>query len=100
MATEYNKLSPYYITNKFGQFLDVLNQRSIPKNVNDVKFTINAIYQYRPDLLANDLYGDPALWWVFAMRNPNIIQDPIFDFKSGKIIFVPTSETLTTALGI
>jgi len=53
----------------------------------------------RPDLLAADLYGDANLWWVFAVRNPNIIQDPVFDFTAGTIIYVPSMVTLTTALG-
>jgi hypothetical protein len=100
MPAQYSKLSPYFTTERFGAFLDVLKQRPITKNASDVKFTINAIYQYRPDLLANDLYGDPALWWVFAMRNPNIIKDPIFDFKAGRTIFIPKSDNLMTALGI
>jgi hypothetical protein len=37
---------------------------------------------------------------VFAMRNPNIIKDPIFDFKAGRTIFIPKSDNLMTALGI
>lgn len=96
----YSKLSPYYSTDKFGRFLDVLNYRPIPKSSLDVVFTINAIYQYRPDLLASDLYGKPQLWWVFSARNPNILKDPIFDFFSGQVIYVPNGDNLLAALGI
>lgn len=100
MTVEYAKTSPYYTTERFGRFLDVLNFRVIPKNSLDVVFTINSIYQYRPDLLANDLYGKAQLWWVFAARNPNVIKDPIFDFYAGQIIYVPNGDNLTAALGI
>jgi prophage DNA circulation protein len=51
-------------------------------------------------LLAYDLYGDSALWWVFAMRNPNTIQDPVFDFLPGTTIFIPKKETIVAALGL
>ena len=55
---------------------------------------------FDPDLLAFDLYGDSSLWWVFAIRNPNAIQDPIYDFQPGVIIYVPQKQNLTTALGL
>jgi hypothetical protein len=98
---KYNKTSPYYNTNTYGvKFLDVLTYRPIVKQADDVTFTINGTYQYRPDLLAHDLYGDTALWWVFRARNPNTLDDPIFDFRSGVTIFVPKKTTLVTNLGI
>lgn len=96
----YKKTSPYYATDKFGFFLDVANMRDIPMDPSDVVYRIDAIYGNRPDLLAFDLYGDASLWWVFAMRNPNTIQDPVFDFIAGTTIYVPKKEVITAALGI
>ena len=98
--TTYNNTSPYVATATHGFFLDVMTFRDIPKIASDIVYRIDAIYKYRPDLLANDLYGDSALWWVFAMRNPNTIQDPIFDFLPGATIFIPKKEVLQTTLGI
>jgi hypothetical protein len=100
MAVEYKANSPYYKTALFGNYLDVLNYRAIPKTVSDVVYVIDAVYERRPDLLANDLYGDPNLWWVFAARNPNMIEDPIFDFVAGRAIYIPKQETIDAALGI
>lgn len=100
MTAVYNKLSPYYATARFGTFLDVLTDRPVPKSSLDVEYTINRVYEYRPDLLANDLYGRSQLWWVFAARNPNIIRDPIFDFYAGQIIYLPNQDSLTAALGL
>lgn len=99
MAT-YSKSSAYYSTGQFGSFLDILEYRSVPKQKDDVEYRIDSVYQYRPDMLAFDLYGNSALWWVFAARNPNVIKDPIFDFVSGTVIYIPKQETLTSALGL
>ena len=100
MAITYSKTSPYAKTDMYGFFLDVANLPSIPIDQSDVQYQIDIIYGGRPDLLAYDLYGDPALWWVFAIRNPNVLQDPIFDFQPGVIIYVPKKQNLTTALGL
>lgn len=99
MPASYSKSSPYAKTSVHGNFLDVMEYRNFPKLPDDVSFRINPTYQYRPDLLAHDLYGDAGLWWVFAVRNPNTIKDPIFDFRAGTTIFLPKKATLSTALG-
>lgn len=96
----YSRSSPYYTTSTFGQFLDVLTARPITALDDDVVYTIDAIYQFRPDLLAFDLYGDSALWWVFSARNPNVIDDPLLDFRAGVVIQIPTQAQLTADLGI
>ena len=100
MAAEYSRYSPYYETKTFGRFLDVLEYRSIPRSVSDIPYRLNSVYQYRPDLLANDLYGSSDLWWVFAARNPNVIRDPIFDFYTGQTIMVPDREVVKSTLGL
>jgi len=99
MAT-YSRASPYYLTPTYGRFLDVLTPRSFPAQKDDVVFTINRTYQYRPDLLAYDLYQDAALWWVFQARNPNVITDPIGDFVPGVVIRLPKKSTLVSSLGL
>ena len=96
----YSKSSPYYDTDTYGIFLDVTKFRNIPYDTSDIVYEIDLSYNYRPDLLAYDLYGNSELWWVFAMRNPNTIKDPVFDFKSGTIIYIPKKGAVTTALGL
>ena len=97
--TQYKNDSPYAKTDIYGNFLDVANLISIPMNPDDALFTVNATYQNRPDLLAYDLYGNAALWWVFALRNPNTIKDPIFDMRTGVTFYLPKKSTLTGLLG-
>jgi hypothetical protein len=95
----YTSTSPYFETGYSQFFLDVMVNRPIPKETDDISFTINTTYQYRPDLLAFDLYGDPSLWWVFYQRNPNTLQAPPMDFAVGTLIYLPKMTTLKTALG-
>lgn len=99
MAT-YTQSSPYYTTGYSQFFLDVMVNRPIPKLADDQYFTINLTYQYRPDLLALDLYNDSNLWWVFYQRNPNTLQKPPLDFTSGTQIYLPMITTLQQALGL
>ena len=99
MAT-YDPTSPYFETPFTQFFLDSMVNRPIPMLSDDIKTTINLTYQYRPDLLAYDLYGTPSLWWVFYQRNPNALTAPPLDFRSGTRIFLPRLDTLRSALGI
>lgn len=97
----YPTTSPYYntdVTNK--KFLDVMVNRPIPALGSDVFWTITHVYEFRPDLLAYDLYADSRLWWVFASRNPNRLKDPYFDFVAGVEIYLPKLDTLKRTLGI
>jgi hypothetical protein len=100
MTVEYRQDSPYAQTRMQGTYLDIYEPRPIPSYADDVLFTVNATYQFRPDLLAYDLYSNQNLWWVFAVRNPNAIEDPIWDFRVGKKIYIPKQATLSKALGI
>jgi hypothetical protein len=43
----------------------------------------------RIDLFSYQQYGSSRLWWVIALANADIIRDPIWDFKSGMVVFVP-----------
>ena len=98
MAT-YNATSPYYTTGYSQFFLDVMVNRPIPSQSDDLPFTINQTYQYRPDLLAFDLYDNGGLWWVFYQRNPNTLTKPPLDFVIDTFIYVPKMSTLRTVLG-
>ena len=96
---QYDATSPYFETGYSQFFLDTMVNRPIPKEIDDTTFVINITYQYRPDLLAFDLYGNGALWWVFYQRNPNTLTAPPLDFAVGKQIFLPKIATLRSVLG-
>ena len=103
MATSslYPATSPYYNTGVVNnQYLDVMVNRQIPLQPSDVYWVITQVYEYRPDLLAYDLYADSRLWWVFANRNPNRLKDPYFDFVTGVGIYLPKADLVRQVLGI
>jgi hypothetical protein len=97
---KYTAKSPWYSTPLKDDYLDVLSIRTVSAEPDDFLYTIEPQYTYRPDLLAHDLYGDAALWWVFTQRNLDVIQDPVFDFIPGTQIYIPKGNSLKTILGL
>jgi len=100
MSASYNEYSPWYntlVANNF--YLDILDIRTVSSESDDFLYTIQSQYHMRPDLLANDLYGHPELWWVFVQRNMDVLEDPIFDFTTGTQIYIPKNSSLSTMLG-
>lgn len=99
--TKYSSTSPYretlYLENKF---LDILNLREVPAHADDLYKPIGAQFQYRPDLLSWWVYDTTEYWWVFMMRNRDIIIDPIWDFTAEKYIYIPKKDTLTITLAL
>lgn len=99
-TVSYAYTSPYYATKITNGYLESLNYRAFSMLDSDRLYEVNAKYQNRPDLLANDLYGDVRLWWVFAVRNKSVIKDPVFDLVAGIKIYLPQITTLKKDLGI
>jgi hypothetical protein len=100
MAIAYSTTSPYYNTPTQGFYLDVWNGITIAPDITDALYQIDSPYNLRPDLLAYDMYKDTGLWWVFAIRNPDVLLDPLLNFVTGTVIYVPTRTTVQHALGI
>jgi hypothetical protein len=97
----YPATSPYNTTGIVNnKFLDIMVNRTISMQPSDVYWEITQVYEYRPDMLAYDLYSDSRLWWVFAQRNPNRLKDPYFDFVTGVGIYLPKLELLKQTLGL
>ncbi len=94
MRATYEKSSPYYQTPQTSTYMDIWNPPNIQPALSDGLFFVTAPYTYRPDLLSQDLYGTPRLWWVFAMVNPDILKDPIYDLIVGLEIRVPDKSQL------
>jgi hypothetical protein len=97
----YKQSSPYYKTGLIeNKFLDVLEYRAIDSEADDIYRMIGNTYQYRPDLMSYDLYKTVDYWWVFMMRNRDIIIDPIWDFTADKQIYIPKISTIQRAIGL
>ena len=94
MAEFHRPTSRFVSTPVKDFYLDIWKPIAIPKSANDESFVITPRYHERPDLLAFDKYGTTRLWWIFAMRNPDILVDPIRDFTSGTEITLPSLKTI------
>lgn len=98
---KYSQSSPYAVTSiRNDQYLDHFVIRPVPASATDVLYEIEPQYNRRPDLLAYDLYDNTKLWWVFAQRNLDVIQDPIYDFETGVKIYIPQGPELKKLLGL
>ena len=73
--------------------------RSIPLLADDEVYEIPLKYNQQPWRLAKERYGDERLYYIFALANPNIISDPIFDFTAGKKISIPTKSRIDKYIG-
>lgn len=101
MAAIYPSTSPWAVTGTVqNQYLDILSIRPVPAEDDDILYTVQPQYAFRPDLLAYDLYGSHHLWWVFAQRNMDTIKDPINDLVPGVKIFLPKGPSLASLLGV
>lgn len=55
----------------------------------DTSYTIPSKYNLQPYRLSKELYGTEELYYIFALLNPDILQDPVYDFVTGLTIQVP-----------
>ena len=81
-------------TNQYLEYLDFWDGSFIFPSQSDTLYVVQAKYNRRPDLLSFDLYGSTGWWWVFAIRNPDIIKDPIFDLTAGITIYLIDKQRL------
>lgn len=73
----------------FGMLQDII----VP-DPTDFLFTVPVGGLYRLDLLSQQFYGVPDLWWVIARANAII--DPLLGPALGQIIRIPTKARLAT----
>jgi len=87
--TKFDSMSFYGNTKQNGFYLGYYDPLGITKTDEDYYYIIPTKYDLKPGLLAYDLYGDAQLMWIFSVYNRDILQDPLFDFRAGKIIKIP-----------
>lgn len=86
-------------TGTFDEFLDINKLPKLNQSIYDEDYTLTSADHKRPDLLAYKLYENTRLWWVFALRNPDVIMDPINDFTEGTKIKLPSSDAVKNIAG-
>ena len=94
----YRRTSPYGITGQTSWYLDLYEHRPIPPDSTDIAYRVSTRFENRPDLLSYEEYGTPDYWWIFSVRNPDQIKDPIYDFVDGLEIYIPTRQRLESLI--
>jgi hypothetical protein len=89
MAQNSKSTSEYSLTPINNWYLDIWVPVTVNVSSSDTIITIPPSMNQRPDLLSFQEYGTPDLWWLFAVRNPDILIDPINDFVTGLQIYIP-----------
>lgn len=97
MASKYSQYSPYSKV-KQTWYLDY----NLPANIlpadTDRDYVIEAKYNEQPWKLSKDLYGTERLYYIFAILNADLLEDPVYDFKSGLTIRLPSLVRVQTWL--
>ena len=96
--TTFDKRSIYRKTSNDGFFLGYYEPLYLPQHSTDYYMVIPTEYDLKPGMLAYNLYGDAQLLWIFSIYNRETIIDPLFNFRAGKIIRVPTKERLLSLI--
>lgn len=96
----YSSSSFYSATPQTSWYLDLLVLKDIRRDATDQLVTIESKYENRPWLMAWDQYGDSNYWWAIVLLNLDQIRDPIYDFTSGKQIYIPTRDRLMNTLSV
>jgi len=91
MASQYSTYSPY---SKVDQtwYLDYNLPQTMVKADSDSEYIIPPQYNEQPWRLAKDLYGNERLYYIFALLNPDLLVDPIYDFTAGTTILIPSLQ--------
>ena len=93
----YSTGSPWANTpekNVYLEYLDFWKGPFLSPSSSDKTYIVQPKYNKRPDLLSFDLYGTTSYWWIFSLRNPDIIKDPMYDLKPGITIYLPSKDSL------
>lgn len=92
--TNFDNESFYKNTDKNGFYMGYYEPSNIRFHSTDYYIVIPTEYDLKPGGLAQKLYGNPQLMWIFSVYNRDTITDPLFDFRAGQIIRVPTKDRL------
>jgi hypothetical protein len=67
---------------------------AVVPDATDILYTVPQAGQGRTDLISQQFYGTPELWWVLALVNNQV--DPLLGFVTNQTIRVPTKERLAS----
>ena len=90
-SVNYSQYSPYTKVTQSYYLAYNLPAPIYPAD-SDVLYTIPILYDEQPWKVARNYYGNERLYYIFALVNFDTISDPVYDFKAGTEIRIPTLE--------
>lgn len=67
---------------------------AVVPDATDILYTVPQAGEGRLDLISQQHYGTPELWWVIALVN-NVL-DPLVGVSSGRVVRIPKRERLAS----
>lgn len=96
--SDYSRYSPYFNV-KQTWYLDTYIPKTMKPADDDEILVIPTKYHLKPWLLAKEKYGNERLYSIFAVLNKDILKDPLYDFKAGVTIRVPSVNRVQKYMG-
>jgi hypothetical protein len=84
-------------TNRSGKdFLVLRKSLKLEEDSTDTFIIVTQQFEKRPDLVSDEAYGTPDLWWtIYEFNN---IRDPFFELKAGQILRIPALDRVLEAI--
>ena len=83
-------------TDRYANRLGWWERRTMPRQDDDIQYTIDKRVEGRPDLIAHHVYGKVQLMWLVLQYN-NIV-DVETELVAGEEIFLPTMERVMLSI--
>lgn len=96
---DYHKYSPFKNAEQGTWYLGYNIPKHMKPSSDDDIYTIEGKYNEQPWRLAKALYGDERLYYIFAILNPDLLVDPVYDFKTGITIRIPSVSRVKKYVG-
>ena len=84
---ERNYYSKLKMDKNRGRYLKPLRYPNIPLSTSDMY--VNTVVGDRLDLMADQFYNDPRLWWLIAQANPDKLRRDSYSVSVGLEIRIP-----------
>jgi hypothetical protein len=87
-TTGRNQYSATPVTDFYLDIAKLPTAEELLKNKTAEIIVVDPKFEFRPDLLSYELYGNSSYWWVIALLNRTQLQDPIRDLQAGMVLRV------------
>jgi hypothetical protein len=87
-TTGRNQYSATPVTDFYLDIAKLPTAEELLKNKTPEVIVVDSKFEFRPDLLSYELYGNSSYWWIIVLLNRTQLQDPIRDLQAGMVLRV------------